>query len=101
MRIFIGDLLECVFSSNLLLEDDSVDLLDESGIFENQEVSIKNTGILGSQSLADLALHLQDFVPCIDQRLLQSLHFVRQVGVANKLFRNGILVWPAQDQNFS
>jgi hypothetical protein len=91
--------LKGVLSGDLLLEDDSADLFDQCGIFENEKMSIEDTGVLRSKSFGDLPLHLEDFVAGIDKRLLEPVDLMGELSLRNVLFWNEVVLRTAQDKD--
>ena len=77
--IFLGELMEGGLGIGLLVQNQLCDRINEGGVFQDEEMGVENTGVLGVQGLADLALHFEDLLTSFQQRLLEPFHLNAQL----------------------
>jgi len=89
--IFFGDLLEGVFGVDFLLLDEADHFIDQRGVFQHEQVSVEDTGVLGAHRFVDLVLDLEDLLPSPRQGLFQSVNFLRYIPLRKVNPRDGLL----------
>ena len=81
-RVAFGDGVEGVFGVDLLRLDHAHHLVEQRAVLQHQQVRVEDAAFLGAHAVADLALHLEDLVPGLHQRLLQPVDLLRQLRVS-------------------
>jgi len=100
LPVAVDDLLEGLLGGDLLREDATADFFDESGVFEDEQVSIEDGGISGSHPLGDLPLNIEDFLAGCEQSLFEPAELIRKVLVGEVLFGDGS-VGLIEDKDFA
>ena len=57
------------------------DFVEQGAVFQHQQVRVEDAAFLGAHAFADLALHLENLLPGLDQRPLQAVDLFRQLPV--------------------
>ena len=96
--VAFGDGVEGVFGVDLLLLDHPHHLVEQRAVFEHQQMRVEDAAFLGAHAFAHLALHLQNLVPGLDQRLLQTIDLFGQVLVRHVQLRDA-RAGPAQHED--
>ena len=68
-----------MFDIELIADEESEDFIDESPIFDDEEVGIKNAGVFGSDGFCDALLHLENLDSGGDESGLEAIDFVRDL----------------------
>ena len=99
--VLVSDLLKSVLGADFFLKDDAADLFDQSRVFKDEEVGIKDGRIFGSQGAIDLALHIENLAASLDEGLLQTLSFMRQIRLAEVVFLDFVVLRLAQKKDLT
>ena len=79
MRIFFGDLMKSISDVDLLGFDEALYLLQQRGIFQHQQVGIKDRRFGGTHAGLHFALNRRNLPSRFGQRVLEKLQFGGQL----------------------
>ena len=86
--VLLGELVEGGLDVDLLVINQLGDRINQSGVFEDEQMGVENAGVFGVEGLADLVLDLQDLLAGFQQGLLQALHLVGHARLLHGIFRD-------------
>ncbi len=97
--VALGNHVKGVFGVDLFLLDYPHDLVEQSAVFKHQQMRVENAAFLGAHAFAHPALHRENLLPRLHQRLLQPIDLFRQV-LVRQLASGDAWAGPAQHQDF-
>jgi len=81
--------LKAYSAVDLLVHDPPGDFLDERGVFEHEQMRVEDAGVVGAESLVDLALHVEDLLARLGQGLFEAANLFGQF-LLRKITRNTV-----------
>ena len=61
LAVFVGDFLEDVFDAEMVALETAQNLVDQCAVLNDKEVSVKNTGVVGTDSGGNFLLDFKQF----------------------------------------